>query len=186
MAYTPDQQKRIDDANAKVASAQKAYDNSVSIKDGYYAEMKRLHDNSNLSGECYKDRKTLDDQIAWGTLNEENCRSKGKCDRSDCRIFVTAFNTNHGLYKTAVIDVSNKLSALSSAKQELKNLLDNIGEEVQNDPDFINTQTQIQAQADADAKARSLKIWFWIITALTAGGLIFAWMRWGRKAMTAS
>lgn len=181
MGYTKEQQSRIDNANAKVESAQKAYDSAVKERDYHYLQMQTIFNSTAVSGDCYKNpQPSFEAQVAWGTLNENNCKSKCK---PECPQAVTAYNVERGRYNAGVTDASSKLNTLNIAKQELATLLDAIKNEIQNDPQFIHDQTQIEQNAINDAKAKRLRIWFWIIATLVAGGLLFTWFKWGRKWM---
>ena len=178
MAYTAEQQNRIDTANAKVASAQTAYDNAITIRDGNYEHLRSTYNDANTS--CYESGQgSLEGEIAWGGMSSGNCKTRSSCNH--CAVNVAKFNGALSGWNSSSANVLSKLSLLSTAKEELKNLLDTIASEVQNDPDFINTQTQIGAQAEADAKAKRLKIWFWIISVIVAGGVVFAVLKWGTK-----
>lgn len=177
MGYTSEQQGRIDSANAKIATAQTDYDNAIKSKDELYSTLQTIFSRSELLSDCYKDpQSSLDAQLAWGTLNSGNCKKKLigdglKCPK--CLTSVAEYNGRYNNYKSAETDVSSKLSVLNNAKEELKNLLDSIAGEVQNDPDFILNQTQIEQ----DAKSNNTK---WILFGLAllmtiGGGIVIGW-----------
>lgn len=178
MAYTADQAARIEAANKKIADAQKAYDDSVAQKNSHYATLQSIFNRSELGGSCYDGRPSLDDQLNWGKMSQGSCKKTvtfsgitTKCPK--CLTSTTDFNNEKNIYDSAVSNVTAKLQALNGAKDELKNLLDSIGEEVANDPAVIIEKDKIEAEANVQ---KFKWIFFGIyVLMIVAGGLVIGY-----------
>ena len=173
MAYTPEQQIRIDAANEKVANAQTAYDSAVSSKNDSYNQLKSLFNSSISNKDCYSvvSGGTADAQIAWGTANLGSCKKKlnGNLKCPNCPHDVSAFNGEYANYKTRIDAIGQKEGELNTAKAELDTLLTNIGTEVANDPQ--NQLDLATTTAEAEAQGKTLKT-KWLIFGILAVVLI--------------
>lgn len=173
MSYTPDQQKLIDAAQKKVTDAQTALTNAQNTVNARYKIMSDKYQAGGLSpNDCYDNKQaTLEAQLGYGTMNKGNC--KFFC--GTCGDAVDAFNAAYADWKNAIATILTPAqTAYNQANTDLKNLLNSIKQEVQNDPAYLLQLQQLALQA----KLATKKYWFWGIVIVVIAGSIFLFYRW--------
>lgn len=178
MSYTAEQQGRIDAANAKVSTAQKARDYALAnyksaydnfCNDGWWnyltdcdirnvtSKWRKKHIEAltvgiSLFTNNYFNKKwtkpsSCAEALEKGIILSWECqRGKGDCIKSNtCDNKVSEYNAKLQTLNNSATAEANAREVLENAQADLKQLLNTIAGEVQNDPTFLNAQSSIAA-----------------------------------------
>lgn len=211
MAYTYEQQTRLDQANTKVASAQKRRDTALADYTARYANFcdegwwsyltdcdirnvtskwRRLGENALSAGitaftnnhftKKWEKPSSCENAIEKGPILTYSCfRGKGDCIKeSTCENKVAEYNGKLQSVDVSLNELVNSTEALKNAQADLKNLLNTISGEVENDPAFQLEKDNILASI----KKNRNKLIFIAFALLVIGGVIIWWRKIGSSA----
>lgn len=177
MAYTAEQQARIDAAQLKVTNTKNTYD-AASLKLSNIEQKARDIFNKVMLCSGFKN-KVKDFSILNPSscviclTNCGNCGGPGSDQVATCKQRVNAFNTEYNNWNAYKSTVNNALNDWNIAKQDLKDVLDDIGTEVANDP---KTLAELKAIEEAE-KVKMYKYIFYAVAVLVIGGITYYLLR---------
>lgn len=159
MAYSVEQQAKIDAAQARLNTAKASYSSNV----------ERYNDwTSSIQG-CYKD--TFSDAAAastWYNPQKGPCKSAGSCDLSNCKNVIDKLNAE------IIPTLRSAYSELNAAQLNYDRVLSEVGPEVENDPEVENNPVVISPNSNAaDTQVKNQKWIFFGIVALTIIVVLF-------------
>lgn len=164
MAFTPEQQARIDAAQKR--------------KDGAVAQWKLWNDfwtNNFLNEPCYKDTKySIDNVTGWGfTPNDSSCTAQGDCKTSG----KNSCKDSIGYVRNNISNIQSGFAELQAAQANYDQVFKEVSGQVLADPDTIKDLKKIEE----DARASRLRWIFAIIVVIILGAAAFIWWKWFRK-----
>lgn len=186
MAYTAEQQNRINAASAQVKAAVDAYDSAVEARDTFYNNARIAYNKPDVGSECYFNQPTFEAQILHGQMSVNSCKKKltgaPKCER--CWTTVKEYNINYDGYRLKIEEVQQLAAAVDTAKRNLQNVINAVAQEVKNDPSFILQQQEIEKEGDIALAAQRQK---WTVFAVIAVLIVvivgFVYLRFIRKTV---
>ncbi len=167
MAFTSEQQKKIDNAQARNDAAKTKWAAAIEFWNTHFVNLK-----------CYKDVKY--DALAgatWFTPTDVSCNSGSGCtsgDKTVCKAEIDLIRNNIGTFR-------NDYAEFTAAQANYDKVFDEVTAEVANDPAFILEQKKNENQAKANAKANELKWIFGIVTVLVIAVGAFVYYKWFRN-----
>lgn len=171
MAYTKNQQDRLDAALNRSNNAKDAYGIAVNNFNLAAALVIPCYTQETFYGVSFAERGD------WNPKRDK-CTRAGTCNTSDknqCQNFVDQLNSRFiPLLKSAYKERND-------AQANYDKVFAEIAAEIQADPTFQLTQTQIEADAAASASYKKQMWIFLAIAVIVIGFLILAWFKWFRK-----
>ena len=170
MGYTAQQQGRLDAALKRLQTAQSSYAGNVT----------RYNDWTSSIAGCYKDPfGTASEASTWYTPQNGPCRElKSQCKGTS---YQNCKDVIQKLQDDIIPALRSAYAELNTAQANYTKVLDEVAKEVVSDPDFISQQNQIKSDAEANAASTTQKYIFWTVAFVVVGGIIFAWIKWGKK-----
>lgn len=181
MAYTAEQQGRIDAANLRVANTGAAYNAAVD-EASRREQAARTIFNSVMLCSGYRGR-----VVGFGILNPTNCalcgRDCGDCGGAGsdqvttCKSRVGNFNTAYNYWNSYRATVTNALNDWNTAKTNLQTTIGAVELEVKSDPEYTIKHDAEVAAAEEAQRAQRYKYIFYIVAALVVAGGLFAFYK---------
>lgn len=155
-------QAQVDAATKAVTDAQNTLN---SYNQGIAAEYQNMNNVFvNLDTGCYHNRpQSLDNQLAIGTLNINNCCNHFTHTNStvdSCHKAVSDFAYYYNNYRTVQTQAASAQVALSTAQRNLQNVLASVAQQVGSDPATILANHQIEANA---TQKRNTQIFYAVV-----------------------
>lgn len=162
MAFTAEQQGRIDAAQQKLDAAKLNYDAGVKAYNLIAADI----------APCYKDPvPSSGDASTWfNAFSKGPCVGKGSCSVSDCK-------SNVDIANNIIPNLKGAYNILLAAQANYDKVFAEVTAEAQADPAFILQQNQIASNAEAN----KLKWAFAIVVVVVVSFGIYAYFKWFRK-----
>lgn len=192
VSYTADQIAQINKAKAAVTAAESGVTAAQNAVNAAYTVMDNAFGAGSLSPQCYNKPASLPAQLSIGHMDPKSCKksvislnlSNLTCPK--CPDQVSAFNQAYSNWQGSQAGVTSANTALTTAKNNLKSLLDSIAAQNANDPAIQQANQVAVAEATAAQKKEQSK---WILFGLIAlavviAALYFAKILLGSKSST--
>lgn len=166
MGYTAEQKGRIDAATQRLETAKSAYAGNVNRYNEWVASVQP----------CYQD--PIESASAASTWYNPTVKCKPRitgCHPENCKSTIDLLNGN------VIPALRAAYQELNGAQSNYDKVLQEISNEVVNDPTFIADLKD----KEEETKVRRQKYIFWTIATVVIGGLIFSWFKLGRNAVSA-
>lgn len=164
MAYTAEQQSRIDAAVARNNAAKNNWKWATEFWNFHFINLK-----------CYFGQKyAVEAGATWFTPNDSSC-NKGKegcrdADKQFCKNEIDLIRSNIGNIRNAYIE-------FNEAQKNYDEVIRQITGEIQGDPEIILEKEKINAEEAASGK----RYIFYAIVVVVVAFLVFAYFKWFRK-----
>lgn len=185
VSYSPEQQASIDKATALVKAAENAVTAAQNNVNARYHDMENAFGAGSLSPQCYNKPSSLTSQLSIGNMNKQSCKkniltpSNLNCPK--CPDQVSAFNQAYSNWQGAKAGVDSANAALTTAKNNLTNLINSIAAINANDPAIQQANQVAVANAIAQQKKEQAK---WILFGLIALVIITAALLFTKMLLT--
>lgn len=176
MGYTAQQQTRLDTAQRRLDDAKSIYQSAVNNFNSWAGNAIPCYTQETWYGVAFAERGD------WKPKRDK-CTRAGACNTDAKNKCQNAVDQINGTY---IPQLQSAYKERNDAQSNYQQVLEEIKSEVQGDPDLIKDLAQINAEEQADALVRKQKWIFAGVAVLVIGGLILAWWKWGRKAISAS
>lgn len=164
MAYTQEQQARINAANSRNDLAKQEWAKAVAFWNQHFVNIK-----------CYTDVKyPAEAGATWFTPTDSKCSQGGNGCTTDDKRFCKA---EIALIRSNIGSIRNAYTELNAAQVNYDRVVAEIDEEIASDPTIIIEKEKINAAASQTGK----RYIFYGIVVVVIAFLVFAYFKWFRK-----